>query len=265
VDKEEARDSLGIARDAFAVFFSASSLSDARKGGQTVVEALQQCSIPNLTVLVVGRADKTLEIKNARVVYLGYVDDHEHLKSAMSAADIHVSGSMEETLGQVFIEAALCGLPSIAFDTSGMQTSVAPGISGELVSPFTAQALAHSTQALYENPTHLRQLSQLAPLFARNRFSLEASYHSFFQICKAIGTVDRAGVAHKIALSSRSAIIDDSPDSVSFVRDLWTIKGLTAVVTLKLLDWFVPTTVRAWLNRALPPWFTRAIVKWLYR
>ena len=265
IAKGAARDLLEMPRDAFVVFFSASSLSDARKGGQTVVEALQQCSIPNLTILLVGRADKTLEIENAKVVYLGYVDDHELLQSAMSAADIHVSGSMEETFGQVFIEAALCGLPSIAFDTSGMQTSVAPGISGELVSPFTAQALAHSIQALYEDPAHMSQLSKLAPIFARNRFSLEASYHSFFQICKAIGTVDRAGVAHKIALSSRSIIIDSATDSASNARNLWTIKGLTTVVTLKLLDWFVPTNVRAWLNRELPPWLSRAIVKWLYR
>lgn len=265
IAKGAARDLLEMPRDAFVVFFSASSLSDARKGGQTVVEALQQCSIPNLTILLVGRADKTLEIENAKVVYLGYVDDHELLQSAMSAADIHVSGSMEETFGQVFIEAALCGLPSIAFDTSGMQTSVAPGISGELVSPFTAQALAHSIQALYEDPAHMSQLSKLAPIFARNRFSLEASYHSFFQVCKAIGIVDQAGVTHKISLSLRSQIIDETPESFLSVQKARSIKRITAIATITLMNLFVPTKARAWLNRELPPWLSRAIVKWLYR
>lgn len=265
MDKGTARDSLGIARDAFVVFFSASSLSDARKGGQTVVEALQQCSISNLAVLVVGRADQTLDIENARMVYLGYVDDHELLRSAMSAADIHVSGSTEETFGQVFIEAAMCGLPSIAFDTSGMQTSVAPGISGELVFPFTVQALANAIDGIYEDLDHLRQLSKLAPIFARNRFSLEASYHSFFQICKAIGIVDQAGVAHKISLSLRSKVIDETPESFLSALEARSIKRITAIATIALLNWFVPTKARAWLNRELPPWLSRAIVKWLYR
>ena len=215
--------------------------------------------------LVVGRADQTLDIENARMVYLGYVDDHELLRSAMSAADIHVSGSTEETFGQVFIEAAMCGLPSIAFDTSGMQTSVAPGISGELVFPFTVQALANAIDGIYEDLDHLRQLSKLAPIFARNRFSLEASYHSFFQICKAIGIVDQAGVAHKISLSLRSKVIDETPESFLSALKARSIKRITAIATIALLNWFVPTKARAWLNRELPPWLSRAIVKWLYR
>lgn len=265
VDAQEARENLGIAQDAFVVFFSASSLSDARKGGQKVVEALHQVTIPKLTVLVVGRADAKLVVENADVIYLGYVEHYNLMGQAMSAADIHVSGSTEETLGQVFIEAAMCGLPSVAFDVSGMQTSVAQGISGELVSPFTSAALAEAVLRLHDDPLYRARLSETAPIFARNRFSLESSYHSFFQICKAIGLIDSAGVAHKISLASRSLIIDGDPNAVLNVRNSWSIKRITAVSTIKLLDWFVPTSVRAWLNRELPPWLTRAIVKWLYR
>ena len=265
VNPLEARENLGIAQDAFVVFFSASSLSDARKGGQTVVEALRQVAIPKLTVLVVGRADAKLEVENADVIYLGYVEDSNLIGHAMSAADIHVSGSTEETLGQVFIEAAMCGLPSVAFDVSGMQTSVAQGISGELVSPFTFAALAEAMVRLHDDPLYRGRLSEMAPIFARNRFSLESSYHSFFQICKTIGVIDRAGVAHKISLASRSLIIDGEPNVVLNAHNPWSIKRITAVSTIKLLDWFVPTNVRAWLNRELPPWLTRAIVKWLYR
>ena len=264
-DRREARSSLGIPEDAFVVFFSASSLSDARKGGAVVVEALKKVPIPRLTVLVVGRADEKLDIKNACINYLGYVDDNAKIQQAMSAADLHVSGSTEETLGQVFIEAAMCGLPSLAFDTSGMQTSVAQGISGELVAPFTSVALAEAIVRLHDDPLYRARLSEMAPIFARNRFSLESSYHSFFQICKTIGVIDSAGVAHKISLASRSLIIDGDPNAVLNAHSPWSIKRITAVSTIKLLDWFVPTNVRAWLNRELPPRLTRAIVKWLYR
>ena len=180
----------------------------------------------------------------------------------MSASDIHVSGSTEETLGQVFIEAAMCGLPSVAFDVSGMQTSVAHGVSGELVSPFTSAALAEAMVRLHDDPLYRGRLSEMAPIFARNRFSLESSYHSFFQICKAMGLIDSTGVAHKISLASRSLIIDGDPNAVLNANNPWSIKRITAVARLSCLTDSYPQTREPQQKKAL---VNPAIVKQLYR
>lgn len=139
-DKQQARSALGLESDAPVVMFSAVSLSHGRKGGADVLEALRRAAdrLPGgATLLTVGgdvAGLETLETQGKlRHVPLGQVDDDAKLALAYSAADVFLGASTVETFGQVFSEAAACGTPGIAYDTSGVADAIRHDQTGVLV------------------------------------------------------------------------------------------------------------------------------------
>ena len=115
-DKVEARKKFGIDVGSFVVAFSVSSFTDKRKGGELLIEAIQSLNLDNFTLLLIGNLNNPLKLEGKTIVSIGYVDDEATLCAAYNAANIYVGPSIEETFGQVFMEAALCGTPSIGFD-----------------------------------------------------------------------------------------------------------------------------------------------------
>jgi hypothetical protein len=198
-DKIASRREIGISAEKFVIAFSVSSLSDERKGGSILLEALNLLKLPNIRVLLIGHMDKPFAVRNIDVISLGYVDNISQLVNILNAADIFIGPSSEETLGQVFLEAAMCGTPSLAFDVSGVREAVVDGITGMTVSNMSAEALAEAISFLYATPDYVAELGRRARFYAQNEFSLEASYRSFFNAFDAGGLLDKWQIPHKIS------------------------------------------------------------------
>ncbi|RDC61383.1 Capsular polysaccharide biosynthesis glycosyltransferase CapM [Alteripontixanthobacter maritimus] len=64
-----------------------------------------------------------------------HLDHTDRLQDWLGLADLSFLPSYREGFGNVGIEAAACGLPTLAFDVVGLRDSVADGVSGHLV-PF---------------------------------------------------------------------------------------------------------------------------------
>ncbi len=158
IEKRQARASLGIEEGSPVVMFSAVSLSHARKGGPEVLDAVRRVAgrlRDGLTLMTVG-ADAgglgSLELTGGvGHVALGQIDDDAKLAQAYSAADVFIGGSKVETFGQVFSEAAACGTPGVAYDTSGVADAVRHGETGLLAPLGDVPALS---EALHELLTH---------------------------------------------------------------------------------------------------------------
>jgi glycosyltransferase involved in cell wall biosynthesis len=206
-DRVESRLALGLSPEAFVVTFSASSVRDERKGGQYLLQALRGLQIPGLAILVIGNLDRSFEVSGVEIVSLGYVTDTAMVVAALSAADVYVGPSSAETFGQVFIEAALAGIPSIGFDQTGVIDAIAHGITGLRVE-HSPQALGDAIERLYEDKVLLRRLCSWAPVYAANEFSLESSYHSLFNVWRSHGLVDKWGLPHKVGFVRSSRFVD---------------------------------------------------------
>ncbi len=74
-----------------------------------------------------------------RVLFAGRV---ERVEDTLRAADLFVFPSVFEALGIALVEAAACGLPAVASRTGGIVDVVEDGLSGRLVAPGDAGALA---------------------------------------------------------------------------------------------------------------------------
>lgn len=132
-----------------------------RKGVTTLIEAMSLlrrhgCS-PYLTVVGQGamRADIEGQISAvglAEVVALAGPMDEAGVAKALGHADIVIVPSLSEGLPVVLMEAMACGLPVIASSVDGIPELVSDGVTGLLVPPADANALADAIQRLISSP-----------------------------------------------------------------------------------------------------------------
>jgi glycosyltransferase involved in cell wall biosynthesis len=144
IPKEDARDRLGLPRDA-PVLISVGALVE-RKGFHRVMECLPQlrARFPRLRYLVVGgaspegdwRAQLERHVDDLQladcVTFLGAMPPAE-LKVPLSAADVFVLATRNEGWANVFLEAMACGLPVVTTDVGGNAEVVSRADLGRIV------------------------------------------------------------------------------------------------------------------------------------
>jgi glycosyltransferase involved in cell wall biosynthesis len=111
-----------------------------------------------------------------RVRMPGRVDAVER---ALAAADLFVFPSEFEALGLSLIEAAACGLPAVASRTGGIVDVVDEGVSGLLVPPGDAGALAEALLTLLGDPEGLRAMGEAARARACREFDEELAFERY--------------------------------------------------------------------------------------
>ncbi len=91
--------------------------------------------------------------------WLGHVDD---MAALLASVDIVVLPSYREGLPKSLIEAAACALPLVTCDVPGCREVVTDGVTGLLVPPQDAEALAEAIGRLIESPKLRAELGQAA-------------------------------------------------------------------------------------------------------
>jgi glycosyltransferase involved in cell wall biosynthesis len=263
-DKFVCRKKLGIDTNHFVIAFSVSSLSDARKGGDILVEALEYLDTSSVILLLIGRMDQEIEIGRAKLVSLGYISDTSEMVTALNAADIYVGPSRKESFGQIFVEAAMCGVPSVGFSGSGVESAIVDGVTGTLVEKMSAEALAQAISCLRENNELRENMARTAQIYAKNEFSLEKSYHSMFCSLNQLKLIDQLGLPHKISLAPRSKLVYQA--TRSFIEMTWIerMNYIAAKSSNRVLD-KLPRRHRSKLGAMLPTRIKSLILKWVLR
>lgn len=201
-DRSVCRELLGLPRDAFIVVTSACSIKETRKGMHHLVRALEQLDLPDVLVLLVGSLapEDVPPLPNVRV--LGFVPEPQKLALAYGAADVYVGPSLAETFGQVFMEAAACGTPSIGYAVGGVKEALPDGVTGRLVPDTDPAALAGALEELYTQPQNRRDLGRWARLYAENEWSFAAVFHRFHTALAQLGFRDELELTRKISFAA---------------------------------------------------------------
>jgi glycosyltransferase involved in cell wall biosynthesis len=206
-DQRAARQWLGLPEEKFIILFSASNLSDKRKGLTRLLEALQMLQLPDVLAVCIGHMDTGAPSDGVAIRSMGYISDPAELAMCYAAADLFVSPSEMETFGQTFIEAAACGTPSVGYAVGGVPEALLEGVGGRVVTSVTARALADAIEELHQNPALRQKMSAWGKLWAANEWSLSSAAQRFLSQLNSIGTLAQIGVAPKTGFVSEAVSV----------------------------------------------------------
>ncbi|MEM9227403.1 MAG: glycosyltransferase, partial [Verrucomicrobiota bacterium] len=117
-------------------------------------------------------------LKDERVAWLGPLKD---VRSAYALFDTFLFPSHREGFGNVLLEAASMQVPVVAYRVTGCRDAVAEGISGLLVEPKDASALADAALDLLQDEALIAQLKANSRAWAVNHFERGAHQERLFE------------------------------------------------------------------------------------
>ncbi len=174
-----------------------------RKGVPYLLEAVGLLKDRSVRLVIVGDGPERLKLEDAarrlgiadRVVFRGRIPAAE-LQAAYARARVFVLPSVfdargdTEGLGVVALEAMNHGTPVVASRIGGIPDVVEDGVTGLLVPPGDAAALAAALRRVLDEPDLARQLGEAGRRRVHERFSQEAItarwvavYRSFLPCC----------------------------------------------------------------------------------
>jgi phosphatidylinositol alpha-1,6-mannosyltransferase len=158
-----------------------------RKGQDVLVAAWPQVLArhPAARLLIVGGGPAERSLRRAiaarglqdSVVLTGPVP-HADLPTHYAAGDVFAmpcrtrrGGLDVEGLGMVFLEAASCGLPVVAGTSGGAPETVQEGVTGHVVEPRSADAVADVLVRLLDDPARARKMGAAGRAWVEQRWS----------------------------------------------------------------------------------------------
>jgi len=171
LDKFDSKTKFGIPRNHKVIAFRDSGLKkDKFKGLRWLKEALELYEVNEPTTLLIfekGDDFKFLENK-FNVICLGWIDGDE-LVTALSAADIFIMPSIQESFGLMAVESMACGTPVMVFEGTALPSIVKHGIGGIVIPLKDSKALAESIfNILDDNDLRLRMSAQARKIVEEN-------------------------------------------------------------------------------------------------
>jgi glycosyltransferase involved in cell wall biosynthesis len=161
----QVRKKMGIAEDVFLVMANIPNPRNYRKAYDLLIEILSACSnLKNIELLLVGPSSEDVmatALGNMAVHIVPYIEKESDIVPYYQAADVFLLPSRCDNSAQVLVEAAACGVPSVAFEVCG-----------------NMEYCRHMETGLTARPYDVVQFSQcirnLTDVGLRNRLSLGA-------------------------------------------------------------------------------------------
>lgn len=177
IDMKDARKRLGLSPDDILIGFTASIITDKRKGLDVLRQTVEKLANPRLKILAIGSNPEQASYPN--VISIGAQKGSEAISVALSAANFFAMPSYQEAFAQSPMEAMACGLPVVVFPVSGTSELVNES-NGVICDDFTLEALKKGIETVMNRnyaPETIRQ-------YVINRFSPETIISDYIDIYK---------------------------------------------------------------------------------
>ena len=188
VNRDLARDVLGMSRDARSVLFVAEGLHRPVKGLAVLVQTLNGMrDKTDLLLITVGSRHGRPPVE-VRVPHLGLgpIRDERFLSLVYSAVDILVIPSLQENCPLVVLVAMACGIPIVGSDVGGIPELVRPECTGLLVPPKDPDALRTAIAQLLDDPTRRAELGRTCRRIAVEEYPLTLQIRRYADLYEAI-------------------------------------------------------------------------------
>jgi glycosyltransferase involved in cell wall biosynthesis len=153
------------------------------KGFHLLLDALQKTSRTDLDLVVFGSSGfHPKKILPLPTRFLGHIAEEKELALLYSAADAVAVPSYQEVFGQTASEALSCGIPVVAFRSTGLIDIVDHQLNGYLATPFDTADFAMGINQLTGDESIHRQRSQQARIKALEHFDMKKVAGSMNQL-----------------------------------------------------------------------------------
>ncbi len=176
IDKAVARRLLGLPPFGLLVLAGAVNLKEKRKSGPVFDQLLWYISAQRQARVVAFGAQSS-EFKS--VISLGQIFDERMMPIIYSAVDILVHTAQEESFGQTLMEAAACGIPSVAFSSGGMVDIARAHENALTATPGDAISYINSVQTLLDDEALRMSLGHAGCRIVKNEYTLDKQYQSW--------------------------------------------------------------------------------------
>jgi len=140
-------------------------------------------------LIMIGDGPDRLAVERQAADYgiaeiVDFVGEQQDLVPWLSAADLFLLPSSQESFGLAALEAMSCSVPVIASRVGGLPDVIRHGETGYVFDPDDIQAMADCGVALLTNPARARAIGEAAAADVRNRFSVEKvvpQYEAFYE------------------------------------------------------------------------------------
>lgn len=175
--KSESRKKMGINIDHRVIAFRGIDIEknpkmSIYKGISYLLEALE-LYVPNkVTTLLIFENGKCFQFLSSKynILTLGWIDGEE-LAVALSAADIFLMPSIQESFGLMAVEAMASGTPVIVFEGTSLPDVIKAPFGGVAVKAKNSKKLAEAIEQLMENDELRIRLSKQARLIVENEYA----------------------------------------------------------------------------------------------
>ncbi|MBL9150048.1 MAG: glycosyltransferase [Phycisphaerae bacterium] len=169
VDRTIARRLLGLPERPI-VLVGAIDMAERRKGGHLLRDIVPRLRGAGVEVVAFGHNSEYLP----DVRGLGFITDERVMPIALSACDVFLNLSLEESFGQTLMEAAACGVPSVAIARGGVPDIARDGCNAVVVDAEDPHFIADATCALLRDDARRLALGREGRALAEREYSLEA-------------------------------------------------------------------------------------------
>lgn len=179
VEGAEARRELGLDPGRPLVLFSAPDLSDRRKGGRVLEEALGRLDGVDFDLVVTGGNAGRLP---PRARLLGRLDDERRLALSYAAADLFCLPTLADNLPNAVVESLACGTPCVSFAVGGIPDVVRHLETGWLAAPGDPAGLAEGIRTLLADEGLRARLARRARETAERELGAELEARRFAEL-----------------------------------------------------------------------------------
>ena len=169
IAKSEAKQQLGIAPEILTLAYGSEDCGQRSKGFVELDAVMQQClqnekfqtlvAEKKICLVGFGRGSEAIASLPLPTLNSGYIQSDDQLRTVYSAADVFLQPSLEESFGNMAIEALCCGTPVIAFDVGVAPEIIQPHELGRVIPLGDTHQMAIALLDVIQRPEHWHALS----------------------------------------------------------------------------------------------------------
>jgi glycosyltransferase involved in cell wall biosynthesis len=188
VEKQTARNILGLKTTKKIVLAGAQNIQDNYKGFDKYIEAIKSLNTDDVFLLFFGKLNEDI-IQELKFDFksFGFLNDTVSMRLVYSAADVFVAPSIQDAFGKTVAESMSCGTPVVCFDATGPKDIVDHKINGYKAKPFDSDELKNGINWVL-NSKNYKELSVQANLKVAAKFAKKQVAKQYIDLYSQFGT-----------------------------------------------------------------------------